>query len=82
MGNKSSLNLSPAEEKQYNKIGIKINQATNYKVLLKNNSSQNPRIKNENNTLGKENIEYSKINAISEDLKKMILKKPKAEDEK
>jgi hypothetical protein len=82
MGNKLSLDLTKEEQTFYTIIKDYINQATNYKALYKPESNSPVKKTLTLESLASDNIEYSKINAISRELSMLLTKKNKANKEK
>lgn len=82
MGNGVTLNLSKIEEESFKMVQQKIATATNYKALLKSINGDPVDPKNPIDSLATDNIEYSKINAISMELSDKIRQKKKPPKEK
>jgi len=82
MGNKLTLELTKEEEALNTVIKSYIDQATNYKDLYKPNKDVPLPKKITIESLASDNIEYSKINMISKELGKLLLKKKKLANEK
>ena len=82
MGNKLTLDLTKDEEGLYTIIKDYINQATNYKALYKPDTNNPVQSTITLESLASDNIEYSKINAISRELSMLLTKQKKAPKEK
>lgn len=76
MGNKLSLKLTKEEELYNKEVTTKIDQATDFKTLLKSRCPDKKTPENQIEVLSKDQMDYSKINKISTEFKN-LLKNPK-----